>query len=89
MLGHELFYITAFPFIVWNVDPAMGRRVVLLWMWSMYLGQGLKDQLKVGWAMRRGCAECRSCRVRRTCRARWWCWMNRRQHAVLLAIVRR
>ncbi|KAM9777776.1 sphingosine-1-phosphate phosphatase 1-like [Neosynchiropus ocellatus] len=42
-LGNELFYISFFPFIAWNVDPFVGRRIIMLWSWVMYLGQCTKD----------------------------------------------
>ncbi|KPP71814.1 sphingosine-1-phosphate phosphatase 1-like [Scleropages formosus] len=47
-LGNELFYITFFPFFIWNVDPFVGRRIILVWVWVMYLGQCTKDL--VGWS---------------------------------------
>ncbi|KAM9293939.1 sphingosine-1-phosphate phosphatase 1 [Gastrophryne carolinensis] len=45
-LGNELFYISFFPFWIWNVDPYVGRRVVILWVWVMYLGQSTKDVIR-------------------------------------------
>ncbi|KAK3914613.1 Sphingosine-1-phosphate phosphatase 1 [Frankliniella fusca] len=42
-LGDELFYATFIPFWFWNVDGAVGRRMVLVWCINMYIGQGLKD----------------------------------------------
>lgn len=47
-LGNELFYITFFPFVMWNVDAFVARRLVLVWVWVMYLGQCTKDVL--GWS---------------------------------------
>lgn len=47
-LGNESFYITFFPFIIWNVDVFVGRRILLVWAWVMYLGQCTKDL--VGWS---------------------------------------
>ncbi|XP_031136270.1 sphingosine-1-phosphate phosphatase 1 [Sander lucioperca] len=47
-LGNELFYITFFPFVVWNVDAFVGRRLIMVWVWVMYLGQCTKDV--VGWS---------------------------------------
>lgn len=47
-LGNELFYITFFPFIMWNVDAFVGRRLIMVWVWVMYLGQCTKDVL--GWS---------------------------------------
>ncbi|CAH0555478.1 unnamed protein product [Brassicogethes aeneus] len=42
-LGDELFYSSFIPFWFWNVDGAVGRRVVLVWAIIMYIGQGIKD----------------------------------------------
>lgn len=47
-LGNELFYITFFPSIIWNVDAFVGRRLIMLWVWVMYLGQCMKDV--IGWS---------------------------------------
>lgn len=44
-LGNELFYITFLPFIFWNVDDYIARRLIMLWVFNMYTGQGLKDIL--------------------------------------------
>ena len=43
MLGNEIFYLTFFPFIFWNLDEYLGRRLVFLWGVLMYLGQCSKD----------------------------------------------
>lgn len=45
-LGYEVFYATFFPLWFWNIDGAIGRRMVLLWAISMYIGQSLKDIIK-------------------------------------------
>ncbi|KAM5129579.1 sphingosine-1-phosphate phosphatase 1 [Mantella aurantiaca] len=45
-LGNELFYISFFPFWIWNVDPYVGRRVIVIWVWVMYLGQCTKDVIR-------------------------------------------
>lgn len=45
-LGNELFYICFFPFLTWNVDPYVARRLIALWVWVMYLGQCTKDLLR-------------------------------------------
>lgn len=37
-LGDELFYATFIPFWFWNVDGAVGRRMVLVWCINMYIG---------------------------------------------------
>lgn len=47
-LGNELFYITFFPFVMWNVDALVARRIIMVWAWVMYLGQCTKDLL--GWS---------------------------------------
>ncbi|XP_034418748.1 sphingosine-1-phosphate phosphatase 1 [Cyclopterus lumpus] len=47
-LGNELFYITFFPFVTWNVDAFVSRRLIMVWVWVMYLGQCTKDV--VGWS---------------------------------------
>lgn len=45
-LGDELFYATMIPFWFWNIDGAVGRRVVFVWSVVMYIGQGLKDIIR-------------------------------------------
>ncbi|XP_067009815.2 sphingosine-1-phosphate phosphatase 2 isoform X2 [Anabrus simplex] len=42
-LGDEIFYASFIPFWFWNIDGAVGRRVVLVWAIIMYVGQGIKD----------------------------------------------
>ena len=42
-LGDEIFYLTFIPFWFWNIDGAVGRRIVLVWAIIMTIGQGLKD----------------------------------------------
>ena len=44
-LGNEIFYITFLPFVYWNVDDFIARRLIMLWVFNMYAGQGLKDVL--------------------------------------------
>ncbi|XP_029349907.1 sphingosine-1-phosphate phosphatase 1 [Echeneis naucrates] len=46
-LGNELFYITFFPFVIWTLDAFVGRRLIMVWVWVMYLGQCTKDVF--GW----------------------------------------
>ncbi|XP_012731430.2 sphingosine-1-phosphate phosphatase 1 [Fundulus heteroclitus] len=46
-LGNELFYISFFPFLMWNVDAFVSRRLIMVWVWVMYVGQCTKDLL--GW----------------------------------------
>lgn len=47
-LGNESFYITFFPFIMWNMDVFVSRRLIMVWVWVMYLGQCTKDV--IGWS---------------------------------------
>nr|XP_060610276.1 sphingosine-1-phosphate phosphatase 1 [Anolis sagrei ordinatus] len=42
-LGNELFYILFFPFCIWNLDAWLGRRLIIIWVWVMYVGQCTKD----------------------------------------------
>ncbi|XP_075892968.1 sphingosine-1-phosphate phosphatase 2 [Nelusetta ayraudi] len=46
-MGHEIFYITCLPNIQWNLDPFLCRRLVNMWTVVMYIGQALKDVLKL------------------------------------------
>ncbi|XP_037630391.1 sphingosine-1-phosphate phosphatase 2 [Sebastes umbrosus] len=46
-LGHEVFYITCLPCIHWNLDPFLCRRLVNMWTLVMYVGQAMKDVLKL------------------------------------------
>ncbi|XP_012252458.2 sphingosine-1-phosphate phosphatase 2-like isoform X2 [Athalia rosae] len=45
-LGDEIFYSTFIPFWFWNIDGAVGRRIVLVWAVIMTIGQCLKDILR-------------------------------------------
>ncbi|XP_068194886.1 sphingosine-1-phosphate phosphatase 1 isoform X2 [Antennarius striatus] len=47
-LGNELFYTVFFPFIMWNMDAFVSRRLIMVWVWVMYLGQCTKDV--IGWS---------------------------------------
>lgn len=47
-LGNELFYITFFPFVTWNLDAFVSRKLIMVWVWVMYLGQCTKDV--IGWS---------------------------------------
>ncbi|XP_066600646.1 sphingosine-1-phosphate phosphatase 2-like isoform X2 [Prorops nasuta] len=42
-LGDEIFYSTFIPFWFWNIDGAVGRRIILVWAVVMTTGQVLKD----------------------------------------------
>ena len=43
-LGDETFYAFFFSFWFWNIDGAVGRRVILVWNLVMYIGQVLHSQ---------------------------------------------
>ncbi|KAK5644368.1 hypothetical protein RI129_005668 [Pyrocoelia pectoralis] len=45
-LGDETFYTFFIPFWFWNIDGAVGRRVVLVWSLVMYIGQSIKDIIR-------------------------------------------
>ncbi|XP_007933821.1 sphingosine-1-phosphate phosphatase 2 [Orycteropus afer afer] len=45
-LGEEVFYITFLPFTHWNIDPYLSRRLIIIWVLVMYVGQVAKDILK-------------------------------------------
>ncbi|KAJ2942562.1 hypothetical protein O0L34_g11094 [Tuta absoluta] len=46
LLGDEIFYATFIPFWFWNIDGAVGRRVMLVVTVAMYIGQGFKDIIR-------------------------------------------
>lgn len=37
-LGDEVFYASFIPFWFWNIDGAVGRRVIFLWSMIFYIG---------------------------------------------------
>lgn len=41
-----MFYITFLPFTHWNIDPFLSRRLIIVWVLVMYIGQVAKDILK-------------------------------------------
>ncbi|KAF5286636.1 hypothetical protein FQA39_LY16210 [Lamprigera yunnana] len=45
-LGDETFYTCFIPFWFFNIDGAVGRRVILVWSLVMYVGQSIKDIIK-------------------------------------------
>lgn len=45
-LGQEVFYITFLPFIYWNIDRYSAKRLIIIWVLVMYIGQVAKDILK-------------------------------------------
>jgi len=42
-LGDEIGYAVIIPFLIWNVDSAVARKMVLVWAVVMYIGQSIKD----------------------------------------------
>jgi len=46
-LGNEMFYCCFFPYWFWNVDGYVCRRLVLTWCMIMYIGQALKDIIRL------------------------------------------
>jgi len=42
-LGDEIGYAIIIPFLIWNVDSAVARKMVLVWAVVMYIGQSIKD----------------------------------------------
>ncbi|KAJ8388708.1 hypothetical protein AAFF_G00131170 [Aldrovandia affinis] len=46
-LGREVFYIAFLPCIHWSLDPFLCRRLVNMWTVVMYIGQAMKDVLKM------------------------------------------
>ncbi|XP_074113708.1 sphingosine-1-phosphate phosphatase 2 [Cotesia typhae] len=45
-LGDEIFYTTFIPFLFWNIDAVVARRVILVWGIIMTIGQILKDIIR-------------------------------------------
>lgn len=45
-LGYEVFYITFFPFVFWNIDEYLARSTVFMWALIMYVGQTAKDVIQ-------------------------------------------
>ena len=45
-LGGEMFYLTFYPFTLWNIDSRLCRQLVLVWHILMYFGQLAKDFIK-------------------------------------------
>ncbi len=46
-LGYEPFFITFLPLVMWNVDTLVARHVIIMWCFSMYIGQGAKQLFKI------------------------------------------
>lgn len=45
-LGNEMFFIIFFPFVFWNIDALVSRRLIIVWAWNLFLGQSTKDMLR-------------------------------------------
>ena len=41
-MGHPVNFSCRF----WNIDGAVGRRVMMVWCLVMYIGQGMKDVIR-------------------------------------------
>jgi sphingosine-1-phosphate phosphatase 1 len=46
-LGNEIFYVTFLPFWFWNIDGCVGRQLSTFWCIFMYIGQALKDVIRI------------------------------------------
>lgn len=46
-LGNEEFYIPFFSFLLWNQDTFKANQLLILWSTVMYIGQFIKDLLKL------------------------------------------
>ena len=44
-MGNEFSYLLALPFIVWNLDMEIGRKMIVLWGIGFYISNYLKDLL--------------------------------------------
>lgn len=45
-LGNEMFFIIFFPFVFWNVDALVSRRLIVVWAWNLFVGQSTKDMVR-------------------------------------------
>lgn len=45
-LGDEIGYAIVIPFLIWNVDSAVARKMVLVWTVVMYIGNNYKRAFK-------------------------------------------
>jgi hypothetical protein len=57
-LGDEVFYAFWFSNWFWNVDGAVGRRVVLIWAIHMFIGGGFFNGFFVIVSMVTNCVHC-------------------------------
>jgi len=46
-MGNELFYIVCFPLLGWLGDSTLQRRLLLVWVGTYFVGQLMKDLLKL------------------------------------------
>lgn len=46
-IGNEVFYISFLPFVTWNYDDKVMILTCMAWAFNMYIGQALKDILKM------------------------------------------
>ncbi|KAI3364320.1 hypothetical protein L3Q82_011120 [Scortum barcoo] len=45
-LGNEMFFIVFFPFLFWNIDALVSRRLIVVWAWNLFVGQTTKDMVR-------------------------------------------
>eukprot|EP00064_Thunnus_orientalis_P005939 superscaffoldBa00000599_g5953 len=45
-LGNEMFFIVFFPFLYWNIDALVSRRLIIVWAWNLFVGQSTKDMVR-------------------------------------------
>ncbi|KAM8831732.1 sphingosine-1-phosphate phosphatase 1-like [Spinachia spinachia] len=45
-LGNEMFFIAFFPFLFWNIDALVSRRLIVVWAWNLFVGQSTKDMVR-------------------------------------------
>lgn len=45
-LGNEMFFIIFFPFVLWNIDALVSRRLIVVWAWNLFVGQSTKDMVR-------------------------------------------
>lgn len=62
-LGDEVFYSTFIPFWFWNIDGAVGRRVVLVWTLVMYIGKPPSKRLVFSYYSRNKIIKLFSCSI--------------------------
>ncbi|XP_064603789.1 sphingosine-1-phosphate phosphatase 1-like [Liolophura sinensis] len=46
-VGNETFFTLFFPYVIWNMDSCVGRRMSMVWFYIMYVGQAMKDLIKL------------------------------------------